>query len=98
MVLSEPEYAEYGVSPNTNTNPYRHDYPRSSIDQSSGTMDLNSDRLSYETLSKMPVQVKYHGTLPDLIPNHKREKREAGSAHCLGGSTRSKRQTEAKQI
>ncbi|CAR30432.1 KLTH0H09636p [Lachancea thermotolerans CBS 6340] len=83
-VLSEPEYAEYGVSPNTNTNPYRHDYPRSSIDQSSGTMDLNSDRLSYETLSKMPVQVKYHGTLPDLIPNHKREKKRGRLSSLFG--------------
>lgn len=80
--LSEPEYLEYSVSPNTN--PYRNEHARSSIDQSSETLDHISDRLSYEALSKLPLQLKYQGTLPDLIPNHKRDKKKGRLSTIFG--------------
>lgn len=68
--LSDIDLMEFGRSGNIED--YRHQPNNSISDQDRRSIDLNSSEVSYDALSKMPQQVQYRGTLPDLIPNHKR--------------------------
>ncbi|SCU89186.1 LAFA_0E16578g1_1 [Lachancea sp. 'fantastica'] len=79
---SDQNLSEFSVSPRAG--PYRHELARSSIDQTSSTADLYSERTSVDGWGKGPQNVKYHGTLPDLIPNHTRDKKKGRLSSIFG--------------
>ncbi|SCV00183.1 LANO_0F05622g1_1 [Lachancea nothofagi CBS 11611] len=84
---SDQEFSEFSVSPRVDS--YRHELARSSIDQSSGIADANSDRLSCDTLPKRPPHIRNHSTLPDLIPNHQRDKKKGRLSSIFGRKNKS---------
>ncbi|SCV02637.1 LAME_0H03620g1_1 [Lachancea meyersii CBS 8951] len=85
---SDQNFSELSISPRAG--PYRHELARSSIDQSSVNADLYSDRTSVDGgLGKGLQNIKYHGTLPDLIPNHTRDKKKGRLSSIFGRKRKS---------
>ncbi|SCV04208.1 LAMI_0H14268g1_1 [Lachancea mirantina] len=71
-LFSDSETSGYGLSDD-----YKQDSISLSPDPTSTSTptEVDSKKMPYEALNKMPGQVKYQGTLPDLIPNHRRDKK-----------------------
>ncbi|CEP64167.1 uncharacterized protein LALA0_S10e03950g [Lachancea lanzarotensis] len=79
---SDQNLSEFSISPRAG--PYRQELARSSIDQTSLNADLYSDRTSVDGWGKGTHNTKYHGTLPDLIPNHTRDKKKGRLSSIFG--------------
>ncbi|SCU98304.1 LADA_0H12024g1_1 [Lachancea dasiensis] len=82
--LSDQDVSEFSISPRAEN--YRPELARSSLDYGSGFFETNPDRLSTDALGK---NFKQPGTLPDLIPNHKWEKKQGRLSSFFGKKAKS---------